>query len=169
MQWCWGKLKNSWSCHLYTRVSLKNYQWMPTMYTVTTHARSLYITTQLCMHSPMMFMMLLWSGSVPTPSRHTTRVPLRSAVAVTVAVDVMDVPITTSVTVNWNGGWSMITLPWSRGRRDREIFKNRMSHWCPIEGIVQVKVTLSPGHGLSTLDCNWAPEYEIQTFGSYVG
>ena len=49
---------------------------------------------------PLSVMMLLWSGSIPIPSRHKTSVPLRSEVAVTVAVDVMDVPGTTSVTAN---------------------------------------------------------------------
>ena len=53
---------------------------------------------------PLRVMMLFWSGSIPTPSRHTTIVPLRSEVAVTVAVDVMNVPVLTSVTLNWNGG-----------------------------------------------------------------
>ena len=33
-------------------------------------------------------------------------------------------------------------------------------HWCAREEIVHVNVTLSPGHGLSTLDCNLAPEAE---------
>ena len=111
---------------------------------------------RLCL--PIMLMVLLCSGSIPIPSRHTTRVPLRCVVTVIVAVDLMDVPVITSVTVNWNGG-SEITLPWSRGRRDREML-NGMSHWCPLERIVQVNVTLSPGHGLSTLDCNIAPETE---------
>ena len=65
------------------------------------YTHSLYITTPVyAPFSPMMFMMMLWSGSVPTPSRHTTRVPLRSVVAATVAVDVMDVPVLTSVTLN---------------------------------------------------------------------
>ena len=118
--------------------------------------QQLSVTTEC---SPMMLTMLLWSGSIPIPSRHTTRVPLRCMVTVTVAVDLMDVPVITSVTANWNGE-SEITLPWSRGRRDREMFKNGMSHWCPTEETVHVNVTLSPGQGLSTLDCNWAPETE---------
>ena len=110
----------------------------------------------------MMFMVLLWSGSIPIPSWHTTMVPLRSAVAVTVAVDVILDPVITSVTVNWNGGWSVITLPRSRGRRDWIIPRDGMCHWCAGEEIVHVKVTLSPGHGLSRLDCNWAPETESE-------
>ena len=114
-----------------------------------------------------MLIVLFCSGSIPIPSRHTTRVPLRSVVTVTVAVDVMDVPVLTSVTVNWNWA-SGNTLPWSRGRRDREMFKNGMSHWCPLEGIVHVNVTLSLGHGLSTLDCNWAPETENEQCCSYI-
>ena len=106
-------------------------------------------------------MVLLWSGSIPIPSWHKTMVPLRSAVAVTVAVDVIILdPVITSVTVNWNGGWSETTLPWSRGRRDWKIPSDAMFHWWPREGIVQVNVTLSPGHNLSTLDCNWTPETE---------
>ena len=108
---------------------------------------------------PMMFMMLLWSGSIPKPSWHTIRVPLRSAVAVTVAVDVMDVPGITSVTLNWNGG-SEITPPWSPGIRDRGMSRPEASHRCESEKIVHVNVTLSPGHGLCTLDCNWASETE---------
>ena len=115
-----------------------------------------YIQTMLI---PIMLIVLLWSGSIPIPSRHTTRVPLSSVVTVTVAVDVMDVPVTTSVTVNWNWA-SENALPWSRGRRDREMFNDGMSHWCPLEGIVHVNITLFPGHGLSTLDCSWAPETE---------
>ena len=47
-------------------------------------------------------MLIAWfcSGSIPIPSRHTIRVPLRCVVTVTVAVDLMDVRVTTSVTVN---------------------------------------------------------------------
>ena len=111
--------------------------------------------------SPMIIMVLLWSGSIPIPSRHTTTVPLRSTVAVTVAVDVMDLVINcTSVTLKWNGGWLVITLPRLLGRRDRVMFNDGMFHWCAREEIVHVNITLSPGHGLSTLDCNWAPEAE---------
>ena len=129
---------------------------MPTNQVCSSSLYILVVTT--C--SPLRFMVLRWSGSVPTPSWHTTRVPLRSAVALTVAVDVMDVPGITSVTLNVNGGWSVITLPWSRRRRDREMPRDWMFHWCPRDGIVQMKVTVFPGHGLSTLDCNWAPETE---------
>ena len=107
----------------------------------------------------MMLIVVLCSGSIPIPSRHIVRVLLSSVVTVTVAVDLMDVFVITSVTVNWNGG-SENTLPWSRGRSDREMFNDGMTHWCPLEGIVHVNVTLSPGHDLSTLDCNWAPETE---------
>ena len=109
--------------------------------------------------SPTMFMVLLWSASIPIPSRHKTMVPLRSLVVVTVAVDVID-PVITAVTVNWNGGWSVITLPWLLGRSSRVIFNDGMFHWCPTEEIVHVNITLSPGHGLFTLDCNWAAETE---------
>ena len=114
----------------------------------------------------MMLIMLLWSGSIPIPSRHTIRVPLSSVVTVTVAVDIMDVPIT-SVTANWNGGSEFI-LSRSRGRRDREMFKSGMSHWCPLAEIVQVSVTLSLGHGLFILVCNWANETEKEQWVSYV-
>ena len=127
----------------------------------------LSITIKSTECSPKMLIVLLWYGSIPIPSRHTTRVPLRCVVTVTVAVDVMDVPVTASVTVNWNGG-SEITLPWSRGRRDREMFINEMFHWCPLEGIVHVNVTLSLGHGLSALDCNWAHETEKEQCCSYL-
>ena len=51
-------------------------------------------------HAHLCVMVLLWSGSIPIPSWHTTTVPLRSTVAVTVADDVMD-PVITSVTLNW--------------------------------------------------------------------
>ena len=107
--------------------------------------------------SPVRYIVMFWSGSIPIPSWHTTRVPLRSAVMFTVAVDVMHVPVLTSVTLNWNGG-SDITRPRSPGRRDRTMSRDGTLHRCATEGTVQVNVTLSPGHGLSTLDCNWAPE-----------
>ena len=81
-----------------------------------------------------------------------TRVPLRSSVALTVAVDVMD-PVLTSVTLNQNGG-SGNTLFLLRRTRSREMLRDGISHPCPREGTVHVKVTVSPGHGLSTLDCN---------------
>ena len=105
---------------------------------------------------PMIFMLLLWSGSIPIPSWHKTVVPLRSGMALTVAVDVID-PVITSMRLNWNGG-SEITLPWSRGRRDWIISWDGTSHRCASEDIVHVNITLSPGHGLSTLDCNSASE-----------
>ena len=104
--------------------------------------------------SPLSFMVLCCSVSIPMPSRHTTTVPLRSTVAVTVAVDVMD-PVITSVTVNWNG-WLVITRPWSRRTSSQVMVNDGMFHWCPLEGIVHVNVTLSPGHCLSTLDWSWA-------------
>ena len=62
------------------------------------HVNNLNYTSSKC--SPKMLIELLWSGSIPIPSRHTTRIPLRCVVTVTVAVDVMDVPVITSVTVN---------------------------------------------------------------------
>ena len=112
-------------------------------------------------------MVLLWAGSDPRPSWHMTKIPLRSAVAVTVAVDVMDVPVLTSVTLNSNGG-SGITWPRSPGRRDREILRDGMVHRCPREGTVQMNSILSSGHGLSTLDCNWAFETEKEWHCSYL-
>lgn len=102
-------------------------------------------------------MMVFCSGSVPLLSRHRIRVPLRSSVTLTVAVDVIiDVPV--SVTVNWNGG-SEITWPRLPGR-SWVMPRDGTCHWCPAEGTVHVNVTLSPGHGLSILDRNWAPETE---------
>ena len=112
--------------------------------------------------SPVMFIVLFWLGWISNPSWHTTRVPLRCSVTLTVAVDVMDVPVTTSVTLNWNGG-SENTSSSLRWRRAREILRDGISHWCPREGTVHVKVTVSPGHSLSTLDCNWAPETKGET------
>ena len=108
---------------------------------------------------PKIFMVLFWSGSIPTPSWQMTTVPLRSGVAFTVAVDVILDPVI-SVTLNWKGGWLEITLPWSRGRSDWMISREGTSHRCAREDILHVNVTLSPGHGLSTLDCNWATETE---------
>ena len=106
-------------------------------------------------------MVLFWLGWTFNPSWHTTRVPLRSSVALTVAVDVMD-PLLTSVTVNWNGG-SENTLSLLRRRRTREMLRDGISHSCPREETVHLNSTISPGHGLSTLDCNWAPETEGET------
>lgn len=116
--------------------------------------------------SPIMFMVLFWLRRILNPSRHMTRVPLRSSVALTVAVDVMD-PVLTSVTVNWNGG-SKNTLFLLRRRRAREMLRDGISHPCPREGTVHVKVTVSPGHGLSTLVCNWALEAEKNTLSNVV-
>ena len=53
--------------------------------------------------SPLRFMVVFWFGSTRLPSLHNTRVPLRSSVTFTVAVDVVDVPGTTSVTANSKG------------------------------------------------------------------
>ena len=104
-------------------------------------------------------MVLFWSGSILMPSWHATMVPLRSEVAMTVAVDIILDSVITSVTLNWKGVLE-ISRPWSRGRIDWIIPRDGTLHWCATEGIVHVKVTLSPGHGFSTLDCNWAPETE---------
>ena len=109
--------------------------------------------------SPLRIMVASWFGSIRLPSRHKTRVPLRFAVALNVAVDVMDVPGTTSVTLNSKGG-SGITFPRPTGASVRTMLRDETTHWCEVEESVQVNVTLSPGHGLSTLDCNWAPETE---------
>jgi len=52
-------------------------------------------------YSPITFMVAFCgSGSIRLPSRQKTFVPLRFAAAVTVAVDVMEVPDITSVTAN---------------------------------------------------------------------
>ena len=120
-----------------------------------------------CIYSPLRFMVLVWAGSDPIPSWHMTKVPLRSAVAVTVAVDVMDVPVLTSVTLNSNGG-SGITWPWLAGRRLSVILRDGTVHRCAREATVQVNSILSPGHGLSTLDCNWAFETEKEWHCSYL-
>ena len=115
-------------------------------------------------------MVLLWAGSdPPTPSSHETRVSLSLIVAVTVAVDVMDTPITTSVTLNSNGG-SGNTWPWLAGARVSVIPRDVTLHTCTVEKIVHVNTSCSPGHGLSTLDCNWvlkaAKEWHCSYFTS---
>ena len=104
-------------------------------------------------------MVLFLSARLRLPSRHTTRVPLRFLAAVNVAVDVMYLPITTSVTVNTNGV-SEITVSWSPGVRDRMMPSDGTSHRCAVDSSAHVNLTFSPGHGLSTLDCNIAPETE---------
>ena len=104
--------------------------------------------------SPLMFMVLFCSGKMPATSRHKTRVPLRSVVTVTVAVDsvMVALPPTLSVTANSNGGSG--NEPMLLERRAREMLRDGTIQSCAIEEIVQVNVTLSPGHGLSALDCN---------------
>ena len=101
-----------------------------------------------------MFMVLFCSGKMPETSRHKTRVPLRSVVTVTTAVDsvmVVLVPIL-SVTANSNGGSG--NEPMLLERRAREMLRDGTIQSCAIEDTVHVNVTLSPGHGLSALDCN---------------
>ena len=105
--------------------------------------------------SPLRFMVVFWFGSTRLPSSHKTRVPLRFAATLTVAVDVMDVPVITSVTLN-SKGWS--DCSWLLGTRVWEMLRDGTLHWCTREGTVHVNTICSPGHGLSTLDCNWAPE-----------
>ena len=117
----------------------------------------LHIRIHVYTYLPRMFMVSFFSASIRLPSWHTTSVPLRSAVALTVVVDVMDVPVTTSVTVNWNGG-SESTSALSAGVRDREMPSDGTTHRCRVDWIAHVNTTFSPGHGLSTLDCNSAPE-----------
>ena len=116
----------------------------------------------LLSYSPLRFMVLFLPASLRLPSLHTTSVPLRFVAAVTVAVDVMDVPVTTSVTVNTNGV-SETTISWSAGVRDRAMPSDEISHRCAVDSSAHVNTTFSPGHGLSTLDCNSAPETERHT------
>ena len=129
-------------------------------YTILLHPRTLLL--HVIPSSPLRFMVLFWSGNTRLPSLHTIKVLLRSSVTFTVTVDVMDVPVLTSVTVNWNGG-SENTWPWLLGRSARVMPKEEILHWCAREGTVHVNVTLSPGQGLSTLDCNWVSETNKQT------
>ena len=116
---------------------------------------------QISARSPMMIMVLFWSGSITFPSWHDTKVLLRFSAAVTVAVDIMDVPGIATVTINWNGG-SVITPPWLTGAKVRSMPRDETLHWCEVEEIVQVNVTRSPGHSVSTLDCSWAAETEAK-------
>ena len=102
-------------------------------------------------------MVVFWFGSTILPSSHKIRVLLRFAVTLTVAVDVMDVPGTIPVTAN-SKGWS--DCGWLLGTRVWEMLRDGTSHRCSREDTVHVNVTLSPGHGLSTLDCSWAPKTE---------
>ena len=108
--------------------------------------------TLIC--SPLSINVLLWSGLFPTKSLQLTSVLFRSSVAVTVAIDVMLLSVT-AVTLNWNGGSEE-----NRVLRESSMLRDETTHWCAREGTVQVNITVSPGHGLSTLDCNWAPETE---------
>ena len=147
-----SQLSKSWHCKYYDRHNTK----IPIIQ-LSTACLSKY---KYIIPIPLRVMVLFLSGSIPIPSWHKTRVPLKSEVAVSVAVDVMNVPVLTSVTANWNGG-SEITWPRSLGRRDREMAMDGTLHRCAREGSVQVNVTPSPGHGLSTLDSSWAPETEI--------
>ena len=116
--------------------------------------------------SPLRFIVVFWSGSLPIPSWHMTRVPLSATVTVTVAVDVINLVITCTMVI-WKGG-SEITRPSLLGRSARVIPRDGTLHWCAREGTVHVKVTVSPGHGLSTLVCNWALEAEKNTLSNVV-
>ena len=49
---------------------------------------------------------------------------------------------------------------WILGNRSWEMLRDGISHQCSREETVDLNSTVSPGHGFSTLDCNWAPETE---------
>ena len=115
-------------------------------------------TTIAC--SPLRFMVLFCSGTTPAASRHKTRVSLRSALTVTTAVDSVTVVPILCVTANSNGGSG--NPPMLLERRAREMLRDGTIQSCAIEEIVQVNVTVSPGHGRSALDCSWAPEPESE-------
>lgn len=138
-------LYNKYTCHSSVLVVL----WLQSL-----------ITTPSCKPCsfclPISFTVEFW---VPTggwlPSRHDTRVPLRSSVAATVAVDLMN--ISDIDTANWNRSSEGI---WSYRVRVREILRDGTLHSCVGEGIVHVNVTFWPGQALSTLDCNCVLETE---------
>jgi len=125
-------------------------------------------TRNNCKYSPLRLMVLVWSGSTRLPSWHIIKVSLRPSVILTIAIDVMDVPGTTSVTLNSNGGSEITPLCWLLGVSARLMPRDGTLHWCAVEEIVHVKVTVSPRHGLSALDCNWANETEKEWHCSYL-